>query len=203
MEQVARPVCDSLGIDKCYAEMLPEQKAEVVKDLKEQGHTVAFVGDGINDSVALSYADIGISVKGGADIAKETAGVILLNENLLNIPKAFEISKETIGLIKESYWIVGGFNVFAYGLAAFGLASPVLTTLISNGSAVVACLNGMKPMIRMKLDSGKKKQTDGALTQQIGKLKLSSGKKDDSPQGIEAIPYQRDEDANPDEMVIH
>ena len=203
VEQVAKPVCDSLGIDKCYAEMLPEQKAEVVKDLKEQGHTVAFVGDGINDSVALSYADIGISVKGGADIAKETAGVILLNENLLNIPKAFEISKETIGLIKESYWIVGSFNVFAYAMAAFGLASPVLTTLISNGSAVVACVNGMKPMIRMKLGAGKKNQSDAAVIPQIGKLKLSGEKKDDSLPDAEAVPRQRDENVRPDEMVIH
>ena len=203
VEQVARPVCDSLGIDKCYAEMLPEQKAEVVRDLKEQGHTVAFVGDGINDSVALSYADIGISVKGGADIAKETAGVILLNENLLNIPKAFEISKQTIGLIKESYWIVGSFNVLAYGLAAFGLASPVLTTLISNGSAVVACLNGMKPMIRMKLSAGKDEQPDGVLKQQIGKLKLSGGRKVDSPRDVKEMPYQRDEGIHPDEILIH
>jgi len=203
VEQVARPVCDSLGIDKCYAEMLPEQKAEVVRDLKEQGHTVAFVGDGINDSVALSYADIGISVKGGADIAKETAGVILLNENLLNIPKAFEISKQTIGLIKESYWIVGSFNVLAYGLAAFGLASPVLTTLISNGSAVVACLNGMKPMIRMKLSAGKDEQPDGVLKQQIGKLKLSGGRKVDSPLDVKEMPYQRDEGIHPDEILIH
>ncbi len=203
VEQVAKPVCDALGIDKCYAEMLPEEKAEVVKDLKEKGHTVAFVGDGINDSVALSYADIGISVKGGADIAKETAGVILLNENLLNIPKAFEISKQTIGLIKESYWIVGGFNVLAYTMAALGLASPVLTTLISNGSAVVACLNGMKPMIRMKLGAGKKEQPDGVLKQQIGKLRLSSGKKDDSPQGVERIPYQQDEDTDRAEILVH
>ena len=203
VEQVAKPVSEALGIDKCYAEMLPEEKAEVVKDLKEKGHTVAFVGDGINDSVALSYADIGISVKGGADIAKETAGVILLNENLLNIPKAFEISKQTIGLIKESYWIVGGFNVLAYAMAALGLASPVLTTLISNGSAVVACLNGMKPMIRMKLNAGKKKQPDGVLKQQIGKLRLSSGKKDDSPQGVERIPYQQDEGTDPAEILVH
>jgi heavy metal translocating P-type ATPase len=203
VEQVAKPVCDALGIDKCYAEMLPEQKADVVKGLKEKGHTVAFVGDGINDSVALSYADIGISVKGGADIAKETAGVILLNENLLNIPKAFEISKQTIGLIKESYWIVGGFNVLAYTMAALGLASPVLTTLISNGSAVVACLNGMKPMIRMKLGAGKKEQPDGVLKQQIGKLRLSSGKKDDSPQGVERIPYQQNEGTDSAEILVH
>ena len=203
VEQVAKPVAEALGIDKCYAEMLPEQKAEVVKEIKENGHTVAFVGDGINDSVALSYADIGISVKGGADIAKETAGVILLNENLLNIPKAFEISKQTIGLIKESYWIVGSFNVFAYVMAAFGLASPVLTTLISNGSAVVACLNGMKPMIRMKLGAGKKEQPDVVLNEQIGKLKLSSGKLDDSPQGVGAVPLRADEGAQSGEMVVH
>ena len=157
VKQVAIPVAESLGIDKCIAEMLPEEKAEVVRDLKEKGHMVAFVGDGINDSVALSYADIGFSVKEGADIAKETAGVILLNDNLLNIPKAFEISKQTIRLIKESYWIVGGFNVIAYALAAVGVVSPVITTLISNGSAVVACVNGMKPMIKMKLNSGKKR----------------------------------------------
>ena len=170
VKQVALPVADALGIDKCIAEMLPEQKADVVRELKREGHMVAFVGDGINDSVALSYADIGISVKGGADIAKETAGVILLNENLHNIPKAFEISKQTIRLIKESYWIVGGFNVVAYALAAVGLVSPVITTLISNGSAVVACVNGMKPMIKMKLESkGKTNQPGHDLKQLAGR----------------------------------
>jgi hypothetical protein len=61
----------------------------------------------------------------------------------------------------------------------------------------------MKPMIRMKLGAGKKEQPDGVLKQQIGKLRLSTGKKDDSPQGVERIPYQQDEDAHPDEMVIH
>ena len=202
VERIAKPVCDALGIDKYYAEMLPEQKAEVVRELKENGHTVAFVGDGINDSVALSYADIGISVKGGADIAKETAGVILLNENLLNIPKAFEISRQTIGLIKESYWIVGSFNVLAYAMAAVGLASPVLTTLISNGSAVIACLNGMKPMIKMKLhQKGKKQQGDPLLKQKIGRLTLSTGRREDSePQ--KDFPYQRDEHAYPNEIAI-
>ncbi|MEO5357239.1 MAG: heavy metal translocating P-type ATPase [Nitrospirae bacterium YQR-1] len=151
VKKVAYPVAKMLGIDQCIAEVLPEQKAEVVIDLKNKGKIVAFVGDGINDSVALSYADIGISVKGGADITKETAGVILLDDNLSKIPKAFEISKETITLIKENYTITGGLNVVAYALAAFNLISPVFSTLISNGSAIVACLNGMKPIIRMKL----------------------------------------------------
>jgi len=152
VRKVAIPVAESLGIDRCIAEVLPEQKAEVIIDLKQEGRLVAFVGDGINDSVALSYADIGISVHGGADITKETAGVILLDDNLMKIPRAFQISKETIRLIKENYRIVGIFNVLAYGFAGLGLLSPVITTLISNGSAVVACVNGMKPTIRMKLD---------------------------------------------------
>ncbi|MCG6552012.1 MAG: heavy metal translocating P-type ATPase [Candidatus Magnetominusculus sp. LBB02] len=155
VKKVAYPVAKMLGIDRCIAEVLPEQKAEVVIDLKSKGHVVAFVGDGINDSVALSYADIGFSVKGGADITKETAGVILLDDNLHKIPKAFEISKETIKLIKENYAITGGLNVVAYALAAFNLISPVLTTLISNGSAIIACINGMKPIIRMKLNGHK------------------------------------------------
>ncbi|KWT78273.1 heavy metal translocating P-type ATPase [Candidatus Magnetominusculus xianensis] len=151
VKKVAYPVAKALGIDQCIAEVLPEQKADVVIDLKNKGHIVAFVGDGINDSVALSYADIGISVKGGADITKETAGVILLDDNLNKIPMAFEISKETITLIKENYTITGGLNAAAYALAALNLISPVLSTLISNGSAIIACLNGMKPIIRMKL----------------------------------------------------
>jgi heavy metal translocating P-type ATPase len=150
VRKVAEPVAKTLGVDLCIAEMLPEQKAEVIIDLKKQGHVVAFVGDGINDSVALSYADIGFSVRNGADITKETAGVILLSDNLEHIVKAFEISRQTIGLIKQNYWIVGVFNVLAYAVAGLGLASPVITTLISNGSAVVACVNGMRPMIGLK-----------------------------------------------------
>lgn len=164
VKRVAIPVSKALGIDLCIAEMLPEQKAEVIIDLKEKGHTVAFVGDGINDSVALSYADIGFSVNTGADITKETAGVILLNDNLSSIPKAFEISKQTVRLIKENYRIVGVFNVIAYGLAAVMLASPVVTTLISNGSAVFACLNGMKPLMKLKLSDLRKNQAGVAST---------------------------------------
>ena len=164
VKRVAIPVSESLGIDLCIAEMLPEQKAEVIIDLKKKGHTVAFVGDGINDSVALSYADIGFSVNTGADITKETAGVILLNDNLSSIPKAFEISKQTVKLIKENYKIVSVFNVIAYGLAAVMLASPVVTTLISNGSAVLACINGMKPMIKMKLNGLKENQAGAVAT---------------------------------------
>ena len=203
VKQVAIPVAESLGIDKCIAEMLPEEKAEVVRDLKEKGHMVAFVGDGINDSVALSYADIGFSVKEGADIAKETAGVILLNDNLLNIPKAFEISKQTIRLIKESYWIVGGFNVIAYSLAAIGLVSPVITTLISNGSAVVACANGMKPMIKMKLNSGKKEQPDSVSKQLPGRLAISAGDNADQQKVGDGVQYQRDETAHEDNIGLH
>ncbi len=149
VRKVAEPVAKTLGVDLCIAEMLPEQKAEVIIDLKKQGHVVAFVGDGINDSVALTYADIGFSVRNGADITKETAGVILLSDNLEHISKAFEISRRTIGLIKQNYWIVGVFNVVAYVLAGFGLVSLVATTLISNGSSVVACVNGMRPMMNL------------------------------------------------------
>ena len=147
VRKVAEPVARALGVDLCIADMLPEQKAQVIIELKNQGHVVAFVGDGINDSVALSYADIGFSVRNGADITKETAGFILLSDNLEHISKAFEISHRTIGLIKQNYWIVGVFNVLAYALAGFGLVSPVVTTLISNGSSVVACVNGMRPMM--------------------------------------------------------
>jgi Cu2+-exporting ATPase len=145
---VAGAVARQLGVDSYFSEVLPAEKAEIVQQLQADGRSVAMVGDGINDSVALSYADVGIAMKSGADVAREAADVVLMDENLWKIIQAIDISKDTMGLIKQNYAIIAGLNALAFGMTIpAGFASPALTTLISNGSAILASLNAVRPIL--------------------------------------------------------
>lgn len=146
-DAVARRVAAELGIPRYFADMLPEDKAEVTKQLCRDGRVVAVVGDGINDSPALSYADIGISLSGGAEIAREAAGVVLIDDDLSKICEAIDVSRDAMRIIKQNFSLILASNAFAYALAIPGLLSPVLSTLVNNGSAVVACLNGLRPLL--------------------------------------------------------
>jgi P-type E1-E2 ATPase len=146
---VARAVAGKLGLSQIAAEMLPAQKADFVQELKRQGRVVAMVGDGINDSPALSYADIGIAMKHGAEVAHESANIVLLEDSLWKLVQAVDISRQGVALIKQNYWIVAAMNTVALALALpGGLISPQLTALISNGSAIVASLNAIRPTLR-------------------------------------------------------
>jgi Cu2+-exporting ATPase len=146
---VARAVAGKLGLSQIAAEMLPSQKADFVQELKRQGRVVAMVGDGINDSPALSYADIGIAMKHGAEVAHESANIVLLEDSLWKLIQAVDISREGVALIKQNYWIVATMNTVALALALpGGLISPQLTAVISNGSAIVASLNAVRPTLR-------------------------------------------------------
>jgi Cu2+-exporting ATPase len=145
---VARAVGKRLGLTRQFADMLPADKATVIQDLRRSGHVVAMVGDGINDSPALSYADVGIAMKHGAEVTHESAHVVLMEDSLWKLVKAVEISKGTIRLIKQNYAIVAGMNTVALALALpSGLISPVFTAMISNGSAILASLNGLRPLL--------------------------------------------------------
>jgi Cu2+-exporting ATPase len=146
---VARAVGRRLGLARQFADMLPADKAEVIQQLRREGNVVAMVGDGINDSPALSYADVGIAMRHGAEVAHESAHVVLMEDSLQKLVKAIEISRDAVGLIRQNYAIVAGFNTLALALALpGGLVSPVTTALVSNGSAIVAALNGMRPILR-------------------------------------------------------
>jgi Cu2+-exporting ATPase len=129
--------------------MLPADKASVIQDFQRSGKVVAMVGDGINDSPALSYADVGIAMKHGAQVAHESAHVVLMEDSLWKLVKAFEVSRGAVGLIRQNYAIVAGLNTLALALALpGGLISPSVTALISNGSAILASLNGIRPILR-------------------------------------------------------
>jgi heavy metal translocating P-type ATPase len=146
---VAQSVARRLGLSHQFADMLPADKAEVIQQYQRAGNVVAMVGDGINDSPALSYADVGIAMKHGAEVARESADVVLMEDSLWKLVKAVEISRGAVGLIRQNYAIVAGLNTLALGLALpGGLISPEITALISNGSAILASLNGIRPILR-------------------------------------------------------
>jgi P-type E1-E2 ATPase len=129
--------------------MLPADKASVIQDLQRKGHKVAMVGDGINDSPALSFADVGIAMKYGAEVTHESADVVLMEDSLWKLVQAVEISRGAVSLIRQNYTIVAVMNAVALGLALpGGLISPEVTALISNGSAILASANGVRPMLR-------------------------------------------------------
>ncbi len=150
---VAAHVARELGIDRFFAEMLPEDKAEMAQRFRREGRVVAVVGDGINDSPALSYADIGVSVCAGAEIARETAGIVLMTADLHKLVEAIDLSRGAIGIIRQNNGISFGVNSLCYALSIPGLISPVLATLLSNGSAVLACLNGLRPLLAARAKS--------------------------------------------------
>ena len=146
---VARSVGQRLGLSRQFAEMLPADKAEVIQELQRNGNVVAMVGDGINDSPALSFADVGIAMKHGAEVARESADIVLMEDSLWKLVKAVEISRGAVSLIRQNYAIVVGMNTLALGLALpSGLVSPEVTALISNGSAILASVNGIRPILR-------------------------------------------------------
>jgi Cu2+-exporting ATPase len=145
---VARAVGGRLGLTRYVADMMPEDKAKVILDLRGQGNVVAMVGDGINDSVALAYSDVGIAMRFGAEVTHESAHVVLMEDSLWKLVKAIEISRGAVGLIKQNYGIVAVLNTLALGLALpGGLVTPEFTAVLSNGSAIIASLNGVRPLL--------------------------------------------------------
>ena len=146
-QAVAHRIAAEAGISECIAEVFPGQKAEVVQRLQREGYKVAVVGDGINDSPALAHADVGIAVEGGTDVARETAHVMLLHGGLWKIPVAIDISREAVALIKQNWRIIAVPNSVALAVAAMGLLGPIGATILSNGSAIIATLNGLRPLL--------------------------------------------------------
>jgi Cu2+-exporting ATPase len=147
---VARRIAAELGITEFLAEVFPGGKSEAVQRLQREGFKVAVVGDGVNDSPMLAYADVGIAVEGGTEAARETAPVVLLHGGLWKVPLAIDIGRETVALIRQNWNIIAIPNTFAAALACIGLLGPIGATLLSNGSAIVATLNGLRPIMEQQ-----------------------------------------------------
>jgi len=147
--RVAKAIATQLGIkpDNVHAEAFPERKVAVVKSLHESGKTVAFCGDGINDSAALAYADVSISFAGATDIARETADVVLMEDDLRGLVHAIKIAKQAMEIIWQNTAIVAVPNVGVLLAGVLFALDPVLAIVINNGSAILAELNGLRPLL--------------------------------------------------------
>jgi Cu2+-exporting ATPase len=151
---VARHIAQSVGIDRVYSEVLPQDKAEIVRRLRAANGPFAMVGDGVNDSPALAQADVGIALADGADIARAAADVILMEEGLHLLLPAIDISRDALALVRQNYGLIAGANTLALALALpSGWISPVACTLLSNGSALLATANAMRPLLASRLES--------------------------------------------------
>lgn len=146
-QAVAKAVADELGIDTYFAEVLPEHKDQKVAELQKQGKRVAMVGDGVNDAPALTRADVGIAIGGGTDVAIESAGIILVKSNPLDVVKIFDLSRASYRKMIENLIWATGYNVVALPLAAgilapFGiLLSPAVGAVFMSLSTVIVAIN--------------------------------------------------------------
>ncbi len=120
--RTAKAVALQVGIENVLAEVLPERKAEEIRKLKAAGFTVAMVGDGINDSPALAQADLGIAMGSGADVAMESGGIVILKNDLREVVTAIELSRETVGKIKQNLFFSLFYNVLGIPVAAGAFA---------------------------------------------------------------------------------
>ncbi len=145
-EATAQTIAASLGIDEFRAQALPDGKVEVVKGLQQEGHTVAMVGDGINDSPALSRADVGISMRHGADIAREACDVLLMEGTLHDIMAARQISREAMELVEHNFRTILVVNSTALLLAVTGAMPPVFSATLHNLSTVLVGLRALRPL---------------------------------------------------------
>ncbi|MDL1959421.1 MAG: heavy metal translocating P-type ATPase [Deltaproteobacteria bacterium] len=139
----ARAIAESLGLDEFYSELLPEDKVAKIAEFQASGSKVAFVGDGINDAPAMMAADVGISMAQGSDIARATAETVLLEEGLVGVALAREVSVKTMGLIRTNFGLAVGINSSILIGATLGWLSPLASAILHNTSTVGILLNAL------------------------------------------------------------
>lgn len=144
---VAEAVAEELGIDTVFAEVLPEEKVEKIRELKAQGKKVAMVGDGVNDAPALLTADVGIAIGAGTDVAVEAGDVVLVRSDPGDVPRIVELSQATYRKMVQNLWWAAGYNIIAIPLAAGVLANrgvilpPAVGAILMSSSTVIVALN--------------------------------------------------------------
>ena len=148
-ERTAKAIGSKVGIERIISNVLPGDKAKVIKELQSEGKVVAMVGDGINDSPALAQADIGIAIGSGSDVAKETGGIILVRDDLRDVIKGIKLSRATMRKIKQNLFWAFIYNSIGIPIAAFGLLNPIIAAAamaLSSLSVVTnsALLKGVK-----------------------------------------------------------
>ena len=145
--QTAEYVAGELGIDQVFAEVLPDEKADKVKEVQGQGKKVAMTGDGVNDAPALASADVGIAIGAGSDVAVETGDIVLVRNNPEDVAHVIQLSRATYGKMVQNLFWATGYNVVAIPLAAgvlfaWGIIlSPAMGAVLMSLSTVIVAIN--------------------------------------------------------------
>jgi Cu2+-exporting ATPase len=146
-QAVAEAVAGDLGIDIVFAQVLPDQKAEKIRELQARGKTVAMVGDGVNDAPALVTADVGVAIGAGTDVAVEAGDIVLVRSDPRDLPRIITLSRATYRKMVQNLWWAAGYNVFAIPLAAGVLAgwgvllAPAFAAVLMSASTVIVAAN--------------------------------------------------------------
>ena len=174
-EKTARAVAQKVGIGNVIANVLPGEKAVAIKKLQSEGKVVAMVGDGINDAPALAQANIGIAIGSGSDIAKETGGIILIKDDIMDVARAIRLSRATMKKIKQNLFWALIYNSGGIPIAAIGLLSPIVAAAAMALSSISVIANSSL-LKRLKIAKGEEmkivvpvqKTKDNTKAQQVG-----------------------------------
>ena len=146
-ESAARAISRQLGITEYRSQVLPEDKARFIQQLKQSGRTVCMVGDGINDSPALSCADVSVSMKDSSDIAREVADISLLSSSLSELAVLRELSCAVLEKIERNYRFIVGFNCSLIALGVAGILPPATSALLHNLSTLAVSMKSMTNLL--------------------------------------------------------
>ena len=146
-ERTAKAIAKRVGVDEYYAEVLPEDKASFCDKEKAAGRKVIMIGDGINDSPALSAANVGIAISDGAELAREIADITVGADNLRELVTLKKISNGLIRRISRNYRMIVGFNAGLIGLGVAGIIMPTTSALLHNTSTLVIGLKSMQNLL--------------------------------------------------------
>ena len=146
-DRTARAIASKVGVDEYYSEVLPEDKARFIEEARKNGHKVIMVGDGINDSPALSAADVGVAISDGAELAREIADITIGADDLSVMVTLKEISNGLMAKIHRNYRRIVGINGTLIALGVTGVIQPTTSALLHNTSTLLIGMDSMKSVI--------------------------------------------------------
>ncbi|MHC4385357.1 MAG: heavy metal translocating P-type ATPase [Planctomycetota bacterium] len=180
--KVAKAVAEEIGVDGFEAELLPEQKLEFVEKLQKQGKVVGMIGDGINDAPALALADVGIAMgAAGTDVAVETADVALMNDDLSRVVNFMDMSKKVLLRIKLNIFFSIAYNVVGFGLAGFGLLTPVLAVIFQEAGCLTVVLSST---LLLWAKTGSLLKNSGSDSLSVAAITVESNTRDRVPEYV-------------------